>query len=360
MRDSVILCGWFGKQNTGDDAILLSELHALSNLGYRLIAVGEPQVLSKFGIQGVRHNDIAGLFRAISKSKVFILGGGGLIKSRSAIAYSAMLILSRALGSKPLVSGISVEKLEGALKKRLVKLAMTQSDSITVRDRDSLEVLSSLGVQNAIETSDWVFLYPADERARERENYAVVALREWNHEDLRSASKDISFEKYMAILSRICDSIISKYSLRIILLPFQTGKQESDVNDLIYLRNLVSNKDSLQVIDAHLHPDQILQIIAKSRFVIAMRLHSLIMSTITCTPFIGISYSAKVRAFGKKTLADNMIELSELSYERLSQLVSKCMAEGDSLNTELRRIRDKQRLLAMINVDEIVKAIHKA
>jgi polysaccharide pyruvyl transferase WcaK-like protein len=80
--------------------------------------------------------------------------------------------------------------------------------------------------------------------------------------------------------------------------------------------------------------DEFLQNVASARFVIASRLHGLVLSVVAGVPVIAISPARKVLQFmGDCGLADFCIDISEVSAERLAALGTR--VDGDQV--QLRR-----------------------
>jgi polysaccharide pyruvyl transferase CsaB len=360
VRNKIAMCGWFGNGNIGDDVILVSELHTLNEYLRNCTIVvigGNPNLIeTKFGTNAIKYTDIVGLVKNLLKARVFILGGGGLIKPGSAWYYSLLLIISRVFGCKTVVSGVSAQIPNGYIERILLKIGLRLAQSITVRDHDSFNVVSSLGIKNVLETSDWAFLYPRENLKNLdiiKENYVVVALRQWEHEDVRGSRSSISYETYLDIMAKICDDVIKDHNLEILLVPFQTGVEECDMNDLLELRNRISHQNHVKVITTS-SIDEVIEVIAKARLVIGMRLHSVILSSLTNTPFIAISYSAKVGSLVRKITGNNLINLSELTYEKMSRLLKISILEAESISNKLKQSSLEQREWASNNMKVIL------
>ncbi len=153
---NVLIAGYYGAGNLGDEAILACMLEDLG----RAIPAFEPTVVSidpastvrQHGVRAVGYQDIPALIEAAQSSSLIILGGGGLFhdywevdpgtiltRDQSGLAYYVgILILARLVGVPSMIYAVGVGPLRTDQSKELTTLAFELADAATVRDRTSL------------------------------------------------------------------------------------------------------------------------------------------------------------------------------------------------------------------------------
>ena len=149
---AVLLIGYYGFGNAGDEAILASILSSLRErnpgISYR-VSSGDPQATAKcHNVQGIYWRDDAGLIKAAENSKLIILGGGGLFHDywgfdpdavlsdhHWGLSYFASAAVLSIVCQKPLVlHGVGVGPLLSEHGKRYTRFIADCASAITVRD----------------------------------------------------------------------------------------------------------------------------------------------------------------------------------------------------------------------------------
>ena len=76
-----VLCGYYGKGNGGDEALLVSMLEMLPPHVKPLVLSANPRATSKsYGVKSYDRMNSGSVVRALKESQVLILGGGSLIQ----------------------------------------------------------------------------------------------------------------------------------------------------------------------------------------------------------------------------------------------------------------------------------------
>ena len=143
----VLICGYIGGKNCGDEAIC-------DRLIASVIARGDqPRLLSRSPMESVAIHGIPSfscrspvLVKALWECDLFILGGGTLLQTatsrRSAVYYLSLVALAAAMG-KPWVLIGGVDPLSQVVK-RLAKRILPTANAFFLRDRDSLRRAESI------------------------------------------------------------------------------------------------------------------------------------------------------------------------------------------------------------------------
>ena len=295
-RPRVLLSGYYGFANAGDEAVCAAVAQTLRTHGGNpdlTVLSGDPSATQRDqGIRAVRRKD---LFRALPEADALFQGGGSLLQdttsARSVYYYLYVILAARIIRRPVFLYAQGIGPLTRPTSRAAVRTVLDRVQGITVRDSGSRALLESLGVSRppVYVTADPVWaLEPApEERARliwERQGLPTdgtavgLALRAWPGSDVA----DIGIEIAIGLRER---------GLTPVLLPMQRPEDEA------LARRISEDSDppALYLQGAY-HPAEIMAFTRHCEFVIGMRLHALIFAAAVGTPVLGLSYDPKVTA----------------------------------------------------------------
>ena len=184
-----------------------------------------------------------------------------------------------------------VGPLRGRFNRLLVKLILNPVDLITLRDRESLDLLSTLGVKRPpIEvTADPTLIF---QPPLEAEGKRILSLEgiSLNKPILGVAVR--SGELDQTALAKRLDEAVNKNGWQVVFFLFQPPDDLRVTSQVI---NKMSNPAG--IVYRILHPQEMLAVIGQCRFLIGMRLHALIFAALAGVPAEGLAYDPKVEAF---------------------------------------------------------------
>ncbi len=329
MKD-ILLLGYYGFKNSGDDALLLSIIQQLKktrdSLSLGVLSYNPEETKRLFGIDAVNRNNIFAVLKAIISSKMLLVGGGTLIQdstsTKSLIYYLAVIKLAQVFNKKVMLyaNGIGPIKEEN---KKITKRIINKVDVITLREELSLEELKKIGVDKPkiIVTADSVFGidYEKKEKFKEKQ-YQLVSVR--NHKNL--------FGNFCSDIAKLCDKMYEEHNISTIFIPFQK-KNDSEITEKI--RNLMKNES--EVFDTECEFSDLMSLMENARLCIGMRLHSLIYSVISKIPCVGLVYDQKVKAFMDYIGQKNYLDASSLNYKDLIEKVDFALENDEEIKKEL-------------------------
>lgn len=152
---SIVVAGYYGCGNLGDELILLAIVKALVKPDEFLkltVLSGEPKQTSAwFGVSAVHRFNPLKVCLAIRQSSLFILGGGGLLQDRTGlltmIYYLSLVLLAWLMKRPVFLYAIGVEGKPKRISRWLIRLVLgITKPTITVRDAESAQDLASCGV----------------------------------------------------------------------------------------------------------------------------------------------------------------------------------------------------------------------
>lgn len=346
------ICGNYGVGNIGDEAILAGLKIALKKTDplCEIEVIGHGLHMP-FGLRSLMKG-FREPYNAIKRCDVYVLGGGGLFTNEEGFfvplfwAYQGFSALM--LKKKLLCLGISVGKV-GYFDRLILKWLFSKALLVTVRDKGSFELLTSLGI-NVHETSDFsLFLQrPILNEEKSEKPYVVISIRPFKNGD----------KKLYTIIAQLCDTLIADYGLFIKLLPFQNG-MEIDATTLNKIFDQIDRKDSVAINPFVSDLTQLTQLLADAKLVIAMRLHAGILSMLSGTPFIPLVYMQKVRNFWLNCKQIRTIDINQITLEQLMSVFSELWNNRRDHRALIETIRDRLTQDAATNIDLIKDALQR-
>ncbi|MBP3361985.1 MAG: polysaccharide pyruvyl transferase CsaB [Clostridia bacterium] len=352
----ILISGYYGFGNSGDDALLLSIIKDFERKGLKdrvvVLSYRPEETEREYGVKAVSRMNPFAVFLSILKARLFISGGGTLIQdgtsTKSLLYYLSLIRLAKLFGKKVMLYANGIGPVRKKSNRRLCKKVLNRVDAITVRDKKSLSELEALGitVPEIRLTADPVFLLEKDESVDELlqkhgldNDIFCIAVR-----SPKSGSGEFA-EK----LAFAADRLSEKYGMRAVLLPLQSI--DGDISDEI-CRKMHSGGI---VIRERLSPGQILSFVSRCRMCIGMRLHMLIYAAAMGVPIVGIVYDPKVSGFMEYAEQELYIDLEALTEDKLFELADRCMSEREALSASLAEVRKKLCAFAEENMNTAVR-----
>ncbi|MEA5082669.1 MAG: polysaccharide pyruvyl transferase CsaB [Lachnospiraceae bacterium] len=301
----VLMSGYYGFNNSGDDAILLS-IHAnMRKLNQKtkitVLANNPLQTKQKYGVDVVYRYNIFSVIKAIKNCDVLISGGGSLLQdrtsTRSIVYYLSIIKCAKLFGKKVMLYANGIGPVTKPKNRRLVKNVVNKVDIVTLREENSLDELRNMGVDNpnAYVTADPVFTLDsithqkAEKILREQgipmdKPIVGVSVRNW---------KDV--DKFISDFAVLCDRVHNELNRNIVFIPMQVP---NDINISRMVQSRMKSESFILRDDAT--PFETMGIIGLMDFVMSMRLHTLIFAAKQRIPLIGFSYDPKIDFYLKE------------------------------------------------------------
>ena len=290
--EKVILGGYFGFENLGDDAILLSEVSFLKENGF------EPIVLTNkgkpiFGVKGISRTSIKDILRIRNEFSTFILGGGGLFQDktsfRSLLYYLFLIDFMKSLKKKVVIFNVGVGPLIRKISIKLLFSTLKKADLVIFRDRFSFDFFPEL--KNKFLGFDSAFRLNFERK--EKGKKILISLRYF---------KDLNLKKFSKFISILKEKI--PYDFEFVVFS-EEEKEIAKILNLPYFHM----KDPISVLEKF----------SEAQFLIGARYHSIIFSIMNDVPFLPIPYDLKVRVLSKEVGFKDFIE----TYEALDVWIDK-------------------------------------
>lgn len=304
---TIVLSGYYGFRNSGDEAVLKSILLALQEEGLTSGVDIKPVVLSidpawtsrTYGVESVHRMKLGRVRKAIKNSDGLISGGGSLLQDATGLKtipyYLGIIKLAQWLGKPTFVYAQGIGPVQRKMFYPLIASVLRRCDYLSVRDTESAALLREMGVRGkeAVQVvPDPVMgltLEGDDSEASAPEVLPIVgvSVRFWN-----KARTDLTqLAEGLALLCR-------RRPLHIRFLPFHIpGDDEASRFVLKQLGNVEELGCTVSIASEVEHPQEMLREVSRCSLLVGMRLHSLIYAASQQVPLLGVSYDPKIDHF---------------------------------------------------------------
>ena len=343
----LLLAGYIGCGNLGDDAIALGFMTAAHDANFDFILLsGAPEATyNQYKVHSVPRRDMVAVEKAIESCDALVFPGGSIFQDvtsvKSVAYYSRLVKRAKAKGKKVFLLGQGVGPLNRFFGKRLAAGAFRSADAVTVRDPASAAAIKALGVHRPVKiTADSAFLMPGPNMMGETSSFQVGQMKTVGLSP-RPYGKKGEVVSLFGELARLLYQ--AKYLPTLI---------EMDRNEDGPLIQEISNSQGGKIPDLRKlnGPSQVQERMARMDAVIGMRLHAGILAASVSVPPMMISYDPKVDAFSRQLGIGNAVPFKGATAQRIFEGFTRFMAERDRNVAILNKKRDEMTAAALENI----------
>src|SRR2546428_565945 len=325
----VVLSGYYGFNNLGDDAVLAATVDALRARRPDVeIAVlsGAPQATGRaFDVEGVPRAGLRDLVRVLRRCDLFLSGGGSLFQDvtswRSPWYYLGVLALARRLGCRTAVYAQGIGPLRGRAIRSAARRQLNGVDLITLRDRESLSVLAALGVDRppAVLAGDPALLLAPEWSAR-----VLAEMSQWGEGvHLGLALRPWQNDAWLDAVTTAARTVVERCGARWICLAMQ---RPGDLD--LAGRAAASIGAGARGVRTLLNPREMLALVSGLTLVVGMRLHALVFAATQGVPLVSLTYDPKVGAFARE-LGEPFLDPGRLDAPALVGMIREALAGAE-------------------------------
>lgn len=323
----VILAGYYGYNNTGDELLLKCILSDFKEIfhKYRIIVLVNSAAKNRYEkVENIiyinRYNPVLLLYYFF-RSKVLIMGGGSLIQDITGkltiYYYLFLMYLAKITGMKLVIFNQGIGPIRNRVNRCMTGIALLITDLIVVRDE-----LSKKYIEKITQSSKEVYL-GADpvfcgrikkiQGNSQGEKKIGFAIRPWKNGNIKNLFNNVLED-------------LSKDEWKSYNLPF---KSDDDIWKHQKIINLKWDSD-----------EKLLEIISDLNIIVGMRLHSLMLGVLCNIPVLGIVYDPKVSSFCK-FMNIPYIKISEISVERMKELIGMLYNKRVGYEKQINVLRER-------------------
>ena len=333
-RDTVALCGAYGRGNAGDEAILGSILQEIRELDpdvpVCVVSRNPAETKLTHRVQAIHTFHLPAFARLSRRSRLYLNGGGSLIQdvtSRRSLWFYLFTLWQAKRQKVPVVMyGCGIGPVLHRADRRLAGRVISKNvDVITLRETDSLRELEALGVSGPeiVPAADpSLTLKPHDEASAEgiarsagldpAGKYVAFLLRPWP-----------GFEEKASAFAEAADRLRREDGLTAV---FLTVDQSKDLAAARQMRKLM--KEGSLFPEDRYSGEELADLLSYMAAAVSMRLHGLIFAAGRGTPLVGVVYDPKVRAFLRYIGQDRALDLEAVTAESLVAAVREARASS--------------------------------
>ncbi len=284
MTKNVVISGYYGYDNFGDEAILsviIDHLHML-RANITVLSHDPGKTSYYYQVNSVKNFNLLGIIFAIKNCDVLISGGGSLLQDvtslKSLLYYSFVIWLAKLFNKQVIIFAQGIGPLQRQISQNIVRNLLSRCELVTVRDPKSADFLASWGI-NAGLVSDPVF--SLDLPRSNPEPVVGIQLR---------AFKTIND----AFLQRLAEVVVREFpDKKIELYVFQNALDMRISQVFEKMLKQLYPEIQTEIIHSISKNDFIIKI-SQLEYMIAMRFHAVLVAIKTGVPTIAINYDAKV------------------------------------------------------------------
>jgi polysaccharide pyruvyl transferase CsaB len=294
----ILISGYYGFGNLGDEAILASTIRMLekyfgSGTEFVVLSANPEQTKGLYHVESVDRWNFNQIRKAISAVDIVISGGGGLLQdetsTRSILYYLVILLLGNLYGKETYVLAQGIGPVRTFIARAACRNILHRINGILVRDSASFNELAELGVnmKYIYKGRDLVFgLLDNSERLDGVVKFPKSPV-------VGFAIRDFSeFHRIVEDLAITADYVANELKGQVVFLLMH-GQMDApptrQVRDLMQAESVIVGENYTY--------EDMLKVIGSLDLVIGIRMHALVFSMIKNVPHIGIAYSRKVTDF---------------------------------------------------------------
>lgn len=328
---SLLLAGYFGYGNLGDEAILAAmaaELRKWIPDSSLMVLSGDPSdTRERHSVPAISVSDLNAIIAAISGADLLVLGGGGIFHDKwgisadsfltpdhSGLTYLAGLVTLAHLSGTPVITyGVGMGPFLTEQGKRFTEAILSHCSMVTVRDKRSARLAADLmptdsaGLIKLVADPALVFdIHGTDaaftDRSRGKQKVVGVAVRHWIGSGVQDGWEDE--------LASALDKLAQDSRCQIHFLPMQSNPRHVHEDDVLLsnaVRAAMKHKQAVDAIEPVVDLPSLVKRMQALDCILAMRYHSLLFALRLGIPVVAMAYDEKVRSLASDAGVDGVV-----------------------------------------------------
>lgn len=350
----ILLSGYLGSGNLGDDAIMAAFAEEIGRHGIECSALsGNPEETYRLHrIPGVPRRDMAAVEKAIKEHDALVYPGGSIFQDstsvRSVAYYARLVETAKKAGKRVYLVGQGVGPLKSYFGKSWTLKAFKAADGVAVRDPQSLESLRRLGLKTPVRaTADTAFLMTEPRHAEGGgDSFSLGGMK-----TVGIAPRAIKGVDVAGIVAELC-ARAHKEGYMPVLIPM-------DRNEDVELIQKISDRQGGKIPDLKkvVSPYEVLNRLDRMDLCVAFRLHGGILAANAGVPPLMVSYDPKVAAFSRQLGIGNAVNLDGLTGARLGEAFVAFAKDRERNAKLVAKKREELCKLAQGNVEVVLEGL---
>lgn len=357
----VLISGYYGFNNTGDEAILESLSNQFSKSGIEIEALSANPLKTQqsYGIKAYRRFNLPDIIKAIKNCDALISGGGSLFQDATSSAsfyyYLGIVVIAQMLCKKVLVFSQGIGPLKKDYNRKVFTKIINKIKMISVRDEISIKELETLKIYKPeiIVTTDPVFML---ESAPEEVGKNILKESGVNFGSkliVGIAARDWTNNKEAILqIAETADGIIEEFDAQVVLFPFHYPE------DLDFANGIAEKMRSKPcILKGEYKPSEIMSAIGLMDINIGVRLHALIFSVCMGVPVIGITYDPKIDGFLNTMGLKPICRYDNIQREQIIKEIQRIINNRDEIVKAIAETRDSAKQKSFENLEKLMEVV---
>jgi len=331
----IVISGYYGFDNCGDEAVLLSIIHCLRkrrpDVSITVLSGNPEKTRQTYNVDAVNRWSPVGVARAIMPCDLLISGGGSLIQdvtsSRSPGYYLGVIRLALFFRKKVMIYSQGVGPLTVKKNRASAAKVFNRCHALALRDSASADLLRDIGVeQDMVVTCDPVMALSREDAVGDPAAQKDL-LREVGITDSAGGTpRPLLFvsircwkdNRHITPVAALLDKRIAE-GWDVLLVP---AHYPGDMEAISMLRGRMNAQPF--IVDKCLNAGEYLALAASADKVFSMRLHGLICAMAMGTPMVGLSYDPKIDAFMEQAGVEKFcLSFENVDFDSLQRMIGE-------------------------------------
>ena len=365
----MIISGYYGFNNIGDDAMLMGIVDSMKRLRpearLAILSKAPVQYALTYRVNTYNRLNFFKAMRIMRHARLFIHGGGNLIQdstsTRSLFFYLAITLIAKMMNVRVMFFGNGFGPLLKPLNRRVSGRVLNHADIITAREKLSLGELESLNVTKPVirltadpallvsdaapeQDIDMIF---SSEGIPAGKRYIGFSVRDYQAatpiDETAGGGGNVSRrgggnvsrrgggnEDYLRAIAKAADDFSAAHDIIPVFLPTEYPRDVRQIDKVLKLM-----KTPGHIIRQRYTVAQTLGIVARMEMMVAMRLHALIFAANLGVPVVSIEYQPKIAGFVDYIGQYSAGRMENLEYESLYALMENVWSNRADIRERL-------------------------
>ncbi|MCQ2770809.1 MAG: glycosyltransferase, partial [Clostridia bacterium] len=315
-KANALMCGYYGYDNLGDEAMLSSFMSEVRNINKDInicvMTSNQKNTYNEHLVQTINRYNIFSIIKKIKETGHLIVGGGNLFQNktsnRSLYYYLYIIKLAKKYGAKVIIYANGFGPLKDGKDRNVIE-ALKGADYISVREKSSYDFCVKNGI-DAVLTADPVFLNEFTSRESFNSDYFVMVPHGIKSYEINDVCANIRTLQTKLCLTPVIVSL-------------------HDKQDAYLCQSISDRLGGKCQFMSQLGFGTLQDIIKSSAFVISNRYHAVVCAVMTDQIVVAMGDS-KMRSIMKELgIIDCMFD----SYDKIQQAVNYAMTNNRVIRT---------------------------
>ncbi|WP_176717298.1 polysaccharide pyruvyl transferase CsaB [Vulcanibacillus modesticaldus] len=334
----VLISGYYGFDNAGDEAVLQSIIEALKKEApfiKPVVLSANPEKTAKlYKVEAVHRFRLIDIWKSMRQADGLISGGGSLLQDATGKLtipyYMGIIQLAQLLGKPTFIYAQGIGPVHRKGFYPVIRSGFNKAKYISTRDRESAKLLQEMKISADkidVVVDPVLNLSPITkqkvQKILQKEKIAaspvLISVRFWKNNT-----------KYLDIIAQVADELV-KAGEQVVFVPMHEPV-DREASQYV-LSKMAQEAQILNEYDVR----TLMGIIGESKLMIGMRLHALIIATAMGIPSIGISYDPKIDQFLAQLNQTPVGTTDDLDFKTLLDQVKYVLAHIEDNRQEVEK-----------------------